>query len=504
MTLNDPSSVEGFIRDRLCGGITHHTAATPGVVRKKGHVSGLGWHFLAPRNLARLPHDVMVDGHVREALIRLNPEIAGQPDRAKDVLHRLRDILMGVRSDGLVNANEEFAAWLRGDRSMPFGDGGEHVPIRLIDFLDLERNQYVVTTHFTCRAGASERCTDLVLLVNGMPLIVIEAKTPVRARGGWYDAGVQIHDDYERNLPELFVPNTLSIATEGQEFRYGSIGLPVELWGPWRTVARAQTLAVQRIGPAIESMLRPTVILDLLSNFTAYATDTRKRRIKILARHEQYEATNAIVERVVASHPRKDLICHFRGSGTLLLMLFAARKLRLHPALKNHTVMIVVYPNDLDSQISSIFYAADSPNLVKADSWAELHHLLAQDTRKIIITTIFTFAERGGVLNDRTNIVAMVYDAHRTQVGNLGRRMRDGLPNACFCGLTGMPANRAGLTTGYAFGTGGRPPGYMNRYEVEDGSATALRCRCTSSRACRSCTSIQRPWIRRSRHSLAT
>ena len=292
MTFDEPRSVEGFIRDRLCGGITHHTAATPGFVRRKGQVSGLGWHFVAPRNLARLPHEVMVEGHVREALIRLNPAIAAQPDRAEDVLHRLRGVLMAVRSDGLVTANEEFAAWLRGDRSMPFGEGGKHATIRLIDFSDLELNQYVVTTKFIYRRGASDKRADLVLLVNGIPLIVIEALTPATASRSWSDAAVQIHYD-ERNVPELFVPNAISIATDGKELRYGSIGLPVERWGPWHTDASAETPALPPIGRAIESMLRPNVILDLLANFSAYATDEQEHRIKIVAGHEQYEATNA-------------------------------------------------------------------------------------------------------------------------------------------------------------------------------------------------------------------
>ena len=172
-----------------------------------------------------------------EALIRLNPEIAIQPDRADDVLHRLRAIIMGVRSDGLAKANEEFAAWLTGERSMPFGTNGEHVTVHLIDFADIERNQYVVTTQFTYRAGTTEKRADLVLLVNGIPLVVIEAKTPVRSSESWLDGALQMHDDYERNVPALFVPNVFSVATEGKEFRYGSIGLPIELWGPWRVDA---------------------------------------------------------------------------------------------------------------------------------------------------------------------------------------------------------------------------------------------------------------------------
>lgn len=468
MSFNEASTVENLVRDLLCGGITHHTAVGPGLARRQGTLSGLGWHFLAPQNLGRQPHEVLVESHLREALVRLNPEVAAQPDRADDVLYRLRAILMGVRGDGLVKANEEFAAWITGERSMPFGERGEHVSIRLVDFDDVERNQYVVTTQFTCRAGASEKRADLVLLVNGIPIIVIEAKTPVRASQSWFDAAVQIHEDYERNVPELFVPNVVSIATEGKEFRYGSIGLPVDLWGPWRIVADGETPALKRIEQAIDSMLRPNVVLDLLASFTAYATDKKKRRIKIVARHQQYEATNQIVERVVAGHPKKGLIWHFQGSGKSLLMLFAARKLRLHPALKNPTVMIVVDRIDLDSQISSTFYAADTPNLVKADSRTELQRLLTQDTRKIIITTIFKFAEAGGVLNDRSNIIAMVDEAHRTQEGDLGRKMREALPNAFLFGLTGTPINRADRNTFYAFGAEEDKAGYMSRYGFEE------------------------------------
>jgi hypothetical protein len=160
---------------------------------------------------------------------------------------------------------------------MPFGENGEHVTIRLIDFDDLERNQYVVTTQYTLRAGITEKRADLVLLVNGIPLVVIEAKTPVRASQSWFDAAAQIHDDYERNVPELFVPNVVSVATEGKDFRYGSIGLPLDLWGPWRVAGDDSTPALARIRDAVESMLRPHVVLDLLANFTAYATDKKKR-----------------------------------------------------------------------------------------------------------------------------------------------------------------------------------------------------------------------------------
>ncbi len=352
MTFNEANTVEAFIRDRLCGGITHHTAVGPGLARRHGQISGLGWHFLAPQNLPRQPHEVLVEDHLREALIRLNPEIAAQPDRADDVLYKLRAIIMGVRSDGLVKANEEFAAWLTGERSMPFGENGEHVTIRLIDFADLEQNQYVVTTQYTVPRRGHREAGRPRAARQRHPAGRDRGEDAVRASQSWLDGALQVHDDYERNVPELFVPNVFSVATEGKEFRYGSIGLPVELWGPWRIEADTKTPALQQIEKAVASMLRPHVVLDLLANFTAYATDKKKRRIKIIARYQQYDGANKIVERVVAGHPKKGLIWHFQGSGKSLLMLFAARKLRLHPALKNPTVMIVVDRIDLDTQIS--------------------------------------------------------------------------------------------------------------------------------------------------------
>ena len=362
MTFTESNTVEALVRDILCGGVTHHTAVRPGLARRHGALSGVGWHYLAPQHLARQAHEVLVEGHVREALIRLNPEIAAQPDRADDVLYRLRAILMGVRTDGLVKANEEFAAWLAGERSMPFGADGEHVTVRLVDLEDVERNEYVVSTQYTVRAGANERRADLVLLVNGLPLVVIEAKTPVRSSQSWFDGATQIHDDYERNVPELFVPNLCSVATEGKDLRYGSIGLPADLWGPWRADDATDTPKLERIKRTISSMLRPNTVLDLLGSYTAYATGKGKRRAKIVARYQQVEAANRIVARVVAGHPKKGLVWHFQGSGKSLLMLFAARKLRLHPALGNPTVIIVVDRIDLDTQISSTFHAADAPN----------------------------------------------------------------------------------------------------------------------------------------------
>ena len=468
MTFTEASTVENLVRDLVCGSVTHLTAVGPGLARHAGKIAGLGWHYLAPTNIPRQPHEVFVEDWIREALIRLNPEITAVQDRADEVLYKLRAVVLAVRSDGLIKANEELTAWLRGDRSMPFGPNNEHVTVRLIDFEHIENNHYVVTNQFTFRAGPAERRADLVLLVNGLPLVVIEAKTPVRHAVSWLDGALQVHDDYEKNVPELFVANVFSVATEGKELMYGSVRAPVNLWGPWRDDAKTAPGTLAGLKAAVNGLLRPAVLLDILAHFTLFATDKNKRRIKVVSRYQQYEGANLIVQRVLAGKPRKGLIWHFQGSGKSLLMVFAAQKLRLQPELGNPTVIIVVDRIDLDTQISSTFHASDVPNLVKAETCDDLLRMLKQDARKVIITTIFKFGDAEGVLNDRGNIVAMVDEAHRTQEGDLGIKMRAALPNAFLFGLTGTPINRRDRNTFYAFGADEDARGYMSRYGFEE------------------------------------
>ncbi len=474
----ESNTVEAYVRDLLAGpikAVPANTAQEP-VASYGPSPKGIGWRYAAPAEVPRQIQEVLVEPWLRDALIRLNPEIAAQPDRADEVLYKLRAIVLSVRSDGLIRANEEMTAWMRGERSMPFGPNNEHVPVRLIDLDDLAQNQYIVTQQFIYRAGPTERRADLVLLVNGLPLVLIEAKTPVKKCISWVDGAVQVHDDYEKFVPELFVCNVFSVATEGKAYHYGSIGLPVKDWGPWHLDGDGddgQHHPLKSLKLSADSMLRPHVVLDILGSFTLFATNKKKQRIKIICRYQQFEAANKIVERVLAGYPRKGLIWHFQGSGKSLLMVFAAQKLRMHAGLKNPTVLIVVDRIDLDSQITGTFIGADIPNLEKADSREKLQQLLAQDVRKIIITTIFKFGEgpnstKGGSLNERSNIIALVDEAHRTQEGDLGRKMREALPNAFLFGLTGTPINRADRNTFYAFGADEDEKGYMSRYGFEE------------------------------------
>ncbi|MFN8501937.1 type I restriction endonuclease subunit R [Kouleothrix sp.] len=464
---NEANSVENFIRDLLAGVPKSVRDSREGYGRDSAALSaaGLGWRYIPYDQLPRQQTEVLVEAYLRDALVRLNPEIAAQPDRTDEVLYRLRAIILAVRGDGLVRANEEFTAWLRGERTMPFGPNNQHTTVRLIDFDELKNNQFVVTTQYTFRAP--EKRFDLALLVNGVPLVIGEVKTPVRPSISWVDGATDIAD-YEQSVPAMFVPNVFSFATEGKTYRYGSVRMPVDIWAPWRESDGETPGGLGEVEQAVRGMLRPAVLLDILRSFTIFSTDRQRRKIKVICRYQQYHAANQIVQRVVEGRVRKGLIWHFQGSGKSLLMLFAAQKLRLHPILKNPTVLIVVDRLDLDTQISATFNAADVPNTVPAATREELQRLLAQDVRKIIITTIFRFAEIDGKLNDRSNIIVLVDEAHRTQEGDLGRKMRDALPNAFLFGLTGTPINKRDRNTFYAFGSDEDEQGYMSRYSFEE------------------------------------
>ena len=462
---NEENTIEQMVLDTLCGRVTSNMVA-----EKRASYGGevKGWRFVPAEELPRQLSDVLVESMVRDALIRLNPEIKAQPDRADEVLYRLRTIPLSVQSEGLVRANELFAKWLRGEKSMPFGECGEHTSVRLIDFENLNKNDYVVTNQWVYPVNEGGRRFDIIMLINGIPLVVGEAKTPVRPAVSWVDGASDIHDGYEQSVPQMFVPNVLSFATEGKRYRYGSVRMPINIWGPWHegdNKAEGTLVDVQR---AIGSMLRPNVLLDILQNFTLFATDKKHRRIKIVCRYQQYEGANQMVSRVVKGYPKKGLIWHFQGSGKSLLMVFAAQKLRMHRILGNPTVMIVVDRIELDTQITATFNAADVPNMIGAATRQELQSLLGADSRKIIITTIHKFGEAGGRLNERPNIIVMVDEAHRTQEGDLGRQMRDALPNAFLFGLTGTPINKRDRNTFWAFGADEDKQGYLSRYSFQD------------------------------------
>jgi len=443
LTFTEQNAVENYIKDLLVP---------------------LGWSFVPAYELKRQESDVLLEESVKAALMRLNPEIQSDPVKAEEILYRLRAIILSVKGSGLVKTNEEFSKWLKNEKTMPFGEHGEHVSVNLIDYEDLSRNEFVVTTQYKFIAGQSRR-PDIVLIVNGVPLVIGEAKTPVRPAISWFDGAAQL-EEYQNSIPQLFVPNVFMFATEGKSYRAGAVKLPLLKWQPWRTTT--QTSNLDEVKKAVELMLNPKAVLEISKNFTVFSSERGGQKIKVLCRYQQYEATRQIVQRVLDGKIKKGLIWHFQGSGKSILMVYAAQQLRKEPQLKSPTILVVVDRIDLNAQIGATFYATDVPNTVVAETREELQRLLAQDTRKIIITTIYKFAEVEGVLNDRDNIIVLVDEAHRSQEGDLGLKMRAALPNAFLFGFTGTPINKRDRNTFLAFGAEDDENGYLSRYSFKE------------------------------------
>lgn len=426
-----------------------------------------GWKYIPADELPRKESEVMVESMVKAALIRLNPCIAEKIENADTVIYKLRALISTVQPHDLVTQNERFKKLIFEENSFPFDKDGRSISIKFFDYDNPENNEFVITNQWVYPQANGGKRLDIVLLINGFPVAIGEMKSPVRPSVSWVDGADDILK-YEKSIPQMFVTNIFNFATDGKAYRYGSIGAPVTLWGPWYADIPHEEGEFSKVKNSFSSMIRHEVILDLFRYFTLFSTDKHNRKIKIVCRYQQYEGANLIVNRVKAGYPKKGLIWHFQGSGKSLLMVFAAQKLRMMKELNAPTVIIVNDRIDLSGQIFGTFSMADVPNLVPADTCADLTKLLKADSRKVIITKIFEFAKVTEPLNYRDNIILMVDEAHRTQEGDLGVRMREALPNAFFFGLTGTPINKLDKNTFATFGATEDRTGYMSRYSFAD------------------------------------
>ncbi len=430
----------------------------------------LGWTHIPGDQLDRSPQQVLIEADVRQALIGLNPAIAEDPSRVDEILPKLRAILLGVTDDGLTSSNRALGQWLRGHVTHRFVGTDREVVVRLVDFREPRNNKCVVSDEATY-VGADTRRYDIVLWVNGFPLVAGECKTAVQQGVSWLNAAQDVHGVYEHRTPGFFVPNVLSFATDGKELRYGAIGQPPEQWLAWSSTT--DTIKAPSMGAMLRSaelLLDPRNVLEILNTYTFYSTRAEAEGTvvrKVIPRYAQVEAVEAIVARVRDPLRNQGLIWHHQGSGKTLLMAFAAAKLRREATgLDAPTIVVVLDRLDLFEQLVGEFRQAGVAVLTLAETREDLRRQLAEDTRGVIVTTIFRFAD-AGLLNERRNIVVLVDEAHRTQEGRLGLDMRAALPHANLIGLTGTPVSDKDRNTWQAFGDPSDPGGVLNHYSVE-------------------------------------
>ena len=428
----------------------------------------LGWTHVKGSDLERTIDGVFLEADLIEALLRLNPSIAEKPERIEEVLPKLRLAVLAAANDGLVAANERMVTWLRGHQTVRYIDtpADAYEPVRLIDFDDIKRNRLVVSEEVTYGA----RRFDIVLWVNGIPLVVVETKTPVDKKESWLNGARDIHNVYEPECGPFFVPNVLSVATEGRELHFGAVRQPAEHWLQWGCTTDPFDLeGAPKVLRSVELLLHPERILGTLRDYTLFdrpVRDGRPQHHKLIPRYPQVEGVEAIHERVLEPGKRQGLIWHYQGTGKTLLMGYAALRLLNDDAVGGPTVVIVLDRVDLVEQTVRQFRTAGLPRLQVAGSKQDLQRILAEDARGIVVTTIFKF-EAAGFLNGRENVVVLIDEAHRTQEGRLGDDLRTALPNAQFFGLTGTPVADADRNTFKLFGDADDPGWVLNQYTIE-------------------------------------
>lgn len=426
-------------------------------------LQAIGYGFVPAADHATLrdgDNQVLFRPHLVEALMRINGIGRTDADAAYGELASIFD-------------NEDWLKVLRGDYSRNVEGRATRLTLRVIDFLDPANNRFTITSQLRVKAEKTRK-PDIVVYVNGIPLVVIEAKSPLNIRDKTGEAFEQIRQ-YERDIPRLFFSNAFNIVTDGTLVLYGATGSSSKYYAEWRDPwPKADSDFPDALAKGLWSLLEPTRLLDLIAHFIVFEK-TEEGRIKKICRYQQFRAVNRIVARVVESKHRQGLIWHTQGSGKSLTMVFAALKLKMHrtlasPALSSPNILVLTDRKDLDQQISSTFVACGLPNPVAINSVTALNALISDGKAgHTALSTIFKFQGSKVAIQNSANWIVMVDEAHRTQEKDLGAYLRATLPDARFFGFTGTPVKKGDTDTYKNFGVVGE--GYLDKYGIDDAVA---------------------------------
>ena len=360
-----------------------------------------------------------------------------------------------------IYGNREFVEHLRNRGKFFDADENRERDLILIDYEDPTRNAYEVTEEWAFHNGHYGTREDIVFLINGIPVLVIECKNASKDEA--IALGVDQIRRYHRETPELFVPEQLFTATDAIGFSYGV---------SWNTVRRNifnwKDEEVGKLEAKVKSFCAIPQVLAFLKDYIVFAEKDEELNKYILRQH-QTGAVEASVERALASDRSRGLVWHTQGSGKTFTMIKAAELLFRAPTADKPTVILMIDRNELEDQMLKNLAALGLGNLEHAGSIARLNRLLRDDYRGIIVTMIHKFRDMPANLNMRSNIYVLIDEAHRTTGGDLGNFLMAGLPNATYLGFTGTPVDKTvyGKGTFKTFGCED-DRGYLHKYSIAD------------------------------------
>ena len=423
-------------------------------------------------------HDVILTHRLRFALRKLNPEDVPDVviDEAVEVLTKDRSVMDKVR------ANREVYDLLRDGYQVEWVDDNGDKQIEKISYVDLRdplSNDLLAVQQMWVKGPLHSRRLDVALFVNGVPLVVLEFKEPNAPVKSAYDDNLT---DYRDTIPQLFMPNCFVLLSNGSEAKVGSTFAPWDFFSDWKVIDAFGARSEIALQTALRGTCDPTNLLDLFENFVAYM-ERPGGLIKITARSHQYLGVNAAIENLHRARAEQDkrlgVFWHTQGSGKSLSMLWFTQKVLRH-VRGTWTFVMVTDRSELDIQLHGEFADAGAipPEArVHADSIAHLRELLAADHR-YVFTLIQKFQPSKGerqmpVLSDRSDVIVITDEAHRSQYDTLALNMRTALPNASMMGFTGTP-----LIAGEEQATRQQFGDYVSIYNfgdaIEDGATVPL------------------------------
>ncbi|GGN03231.1 hypothetical protein GCM10007092_17080 [Thermus composti] len=425
----------------------------------------VGWTYLPPEEALRLrggEGSPVLRTVLIEQLQRLNPGVVDSVAKAEEVLERL----VRVRPD--IEGNLEAWEYLKGLKTVFVEAERREKNLRLLDPERPEQNTFHITEKFRFANGRFRIRADIVLLVNGIPVVVVETKAATEEEG-IAEALDQIRRYHEEG-PELMAQAQLFALTNLVRFFYGATwSLSRKALFNWREQVGARHAAPQQTNGApqpdfetlVKAFLVPSRILRVLTDYILFVRKDGELS-KVVLRPHQMRATEKVLGRCRDPEKRRGLIWHTQGSGKTYTMLTVAKRLLEDPRFQNPTVLLVVDRNELQQQLFQNLEAVGFGHVHVAESKRHLRQLLKNDARGLIVTMIHKFDEADANLNLRSNIFVLVDEAHRSTGGDLGNYLMGALPNATFIGFTGTPIDRSahGKGTFKVFG-GGDPGGYL-------------------------------------------
>lgn len=371
-----------------------------------------------------------------------------------------------------IHGNRELLDYLRNEGKFFDAADNRERDLILIDYDTPDRNIYEVTEEFVWHNGRFGNREDVVFLINGIPVIVVECKNASKDEG--VALGIDQIRRYHTETPEFFVPEMTFVATDALGFDYGAT---------WNTVKRNifhwKDEQIGQLESKVKSFFAIPQVLALLQNYIIFAEKDEELNKYILQQHQRAAVEHAVTR---AHDPKKShgLIWHTQGSGKTFTMLKTAELLFKAPESDKPTVLLLIDRNELEDQLLKNLAALGMENLEHAHSIKQLNKLLKSDYRGIVVSTIHKFRDMPADLNTRSNIYILVDEAHRTTGGDLGTFLMAALPNATYLGFTGTPIDKTayGKGTFKTFGVDDAPTGYLHKYSIresiEDGTTLPL------------------------------